>query len=567
MISLSRQFDTLEQSPFDLLVIGAGIVGAAVAWDASLRGMKVLLVERNDFGRATSSGCFRIIHGGLRYLQHLDFARLNESVREQRTLRLIAPHLLKPLPFLVPCYGYGKRGRPFLRTGMMLYDVLAQNRNEKVADAVRLPGHKVLNTSEVRQMAPGIPTEGLTGGVIFYDAQLTHCERFTFSVVKSAAAAGATVINYCEASGGELASVGGGREIKSVTLTDKLSRKVIKVSASQIVNATGPKCEAVLGQLGFAGAGRGTLLPNGAQLSKGFQVVLPRIVESAAVAVESKDFDATSVVRRGGRSYFLVPWRGVTIAGTTDAPLQGDETDFKVTLPEVSQFISELRSAYDDKRIDVANVQGVFGGLLPTEELESSVPKDKIRIAKRDIVIDHGLCDHVQCNNLLSVAGVKYTTFRALAERVVDLVAEKVAGSWRKCVTTSTALCENGEVGVAISSKRIRNQTLVNLTEHYGPEAQAVCSVIEEESRFMQPVAAGGTTLLGEIAFALRHEMALTLEDIVLSRTAIGAEGWPGDVAVEKITQFMAGELGWDKGRQDAEVQRLRERMTMGLVA
>ena len=192
--------EQLKNEQFDVLIIGSGINGAAAAWDASLRGLKVALIDKGDFGAATSAGCFKIIHGGLRYLQHLDFKRLQESVEEQRLLRIIAPHLLSPLAFLIPCYKPLMKRRFLIRLALGVYEFLARNRNKDVQAGLELFDHQVLSTEECLELAPGLETKGLEGGVLYYDVQMNNCERLTFEVAAAAAKASAVVANYLEVS-------------------------------------------------------------------------------------------------------------------------------------------------------------------------------------------------------------------------------------------------------------------------------------------------------------------------------------------------------------------------------
>jgi len=238
----SRDHTTLESTTFDVLVIGGGIIGVAVAWDAALRGLQVALVEKKDFGSETSAGCFKLIHGGVRYLQYLDFPRVLESIREQYILRKIAPHLVHPLPFLIPCYGRGLKGKEFLKLGMMVYELFAWRRNNGLNAYHHLAKHQVLQAEECLKIAPGLKREGLQGGVVFTDCQLSNCERLTFSVAQSAHDAGACLGNYLEvvSLSPSSAVTGGSKQIFVAIVEDVLSGKIFEVKARIVVNATGP---------------------------------------------------------------------------------------------------------------------------------------------------------------------------------------------------------------------------------------------------------------------------------------------------------------------------------------
>ncbi|HQH27716.1 MAG TPA: FAD-dependent oxidoreductase, partial [Oligoflexia bacterium] len=221
---------------FDVIVIGGGINGAAVAWDLSLRGYRTLLVEKADFGSAASAGCFKIAHGGLRYLQHLDLPRLWESANEQRILRQIAPHFIHPLPFLIPCYGRGMKSRAVLDFALSLYELLACKRNKSVDRYHMLASHAVISSEHCLRIAPGITPYKLRAGVVYYDCQISNCERLTYSVIRSAADAGACMLNYVEATGFETRQAGGAaKAIDAVRLRDLLSGREFRVRAKIVV--------------------------------------------------------------------------------------------------------------------------------------------------------------------------------------------------------------------------------------------------------------------------------------------------------------------------------------------
>ena len=560
---LAREPDRLRASAFDLCVIGGGIAGAAIAWDAATRGLKVALVEKADFGGATSAGCFKIIHGGLRYLQHFDLTRLYESMREQRTVRRIAPHLVKPLPIAVPCYGYGKTGRGFLQLGCGLYDLLASSRNEGVMKSLSLPRHRVLTKGQMLDAAPGLRAEGLSGGVVFYDAQMAHSERLSFAVAKAAADAGAVAVNYAEF---ERADWQEGTARWSVSVRDLVSGAAHSVDATAVVNATGPWIERRLASFHGVDFVKGEpLLPNGGLLSKGFQIILPPIVKHHAVALESTQVDVTSVVKRGGRSYFLQPWRGVTIAGTTDHPHRGDAIPFSVSRAEVEEFLAELRSTYRSDQLTIDRVRGVFGGYLPTERLVNA-DESAMRILRKDVVAEHRSVSRRV--GLFSVAALKYTTFRELAERVVDRVAEYLGPEVRCGASRTTEAPVAGGAIADLPDFIVRMQSeyravldasrIMELVFHYGSELPSLMDLVLDEPGRVQPLVEGGQTLRVEIVNAIRRESALNLLDITLRRTALGAEGDPG-AALTVAAQIAGDELGWDGARIEREVQLVRE--------
>jgi glycerol-3-phosphate dehydrogenase len=412
---------------FDILVIGGGIHGASIAWEATLRGFSVCLVEKGDFSSGASAGNYRIIHGGLRYLQHLDLMRLFESVEEQRVFRKIVPAALKPLPFIIPCYGYGLRGRELLKLGLSFYDLLTCRRNRKINPALHLPNHQLLATEELQKIAPYLDTRGLRGGIVYSDVQMLDPDRVGLAFVRSAANRGAVALNYTEAVTAELG--GKSDKIESVLCRDLIGKEEFSIKARVVINAAGSWRELVNRMLLNRAAPKFLF-------SKGLQITLPALTGDYAIALESRYRDKNAFVSKGNRSYFLQPWRGKTIAGTADI-LHTEEPDrYRLNEEETSLFLEELKALYPDPLIKRENVSAVFGGLRPVSPKVETLYQRKqlgdygsIEVAHRDTVIVHGR-EKERIENLISVEGIKYTTTRRLAQRVIDEF-ERVVGEKR----------------------------------------------------------------------------------------------------------------------------------------
>ena len=443
----------MDTDRYDIAVIGGGIHGAAIAWDATLRGFSTVLLEKGDIGSGASAGNYRIIHGGLRYLQHFDFLRLFESAEEQQIFRRIAPDALDPLPFLIPCYGFGMRGREVLRAGLAFYDLLTCWRNRHVEERLALPWHRSLNASEVLKLAPYLERQKLRGGVLYYDVQMRDPDRLTLSFVQSASERGCKVKNYTEVVGAELSSKS--REISSLRCRDVLSGAENEISARLVINAAGAWRERVASILLGGTQASPTLF------SKGLQLTLPLLTD-VGVALESKFRDKEAFVSKGNRSYFLQPWRGYTIAGTADIIHTEHPDRYRLTDEEIELFLSELRSIYPDSRISRENVLTAFGGLRPVtsqarERYQRGELSDygSIEVAHRDVVLDHRQQPgDLKAGNLISVEGIKYTTTRRLAERVLNL-AETCLEKRSDCLTRVMPLHYKGVTG-KIDSQEIR---------------------------------------------------------------------------------------------------------------
>lgn len=563
MLKLVRNPADFSTQTFDILIIGGGINGAACAYDAALRGLSVALLEAQDFGSAASAGCFKIVHGGLRYLQHLNFSRLRESVREQQTLRRIAPHLVHPLPFLVPTYGYGMRGNEVLSCGLTLYELLSRDRNKGVPETHHLPNHRFLSPEECLHIAPGLKPQGLRGGLVYYDAQMSNCDRLTLAVLQSAALAGAKICNYIEASGFEME----GDEIRSVEVKDRLTGQTQKLTAKLVVNAAGPWCPLV----------QDFLKPESAKkplyYSKGVQLVCKQFVSDYALAIESKEKDPEARLSRGARSYFAHPWRGYTLLGTADVLHRGSPETYRISKDEVRELLENAAEMYKDSSLRIENVVHAFGGLRPLpEEMLSKInsgysPTDTdAQVSLKEEIIDHGESSRTnRASNLVSLIGVKYTTFRAFAEEVVDLCVRKLDAKVSACETEQRPL-----YGASLSGYQSMLETtqaakpsvefpvIQHLVQNYGEHAQEVLAIAENRKELLQPLSETTSTLGAELLFAARYEMVSSLQDVVMRRTGLGTVGYPGSAVLARAAAIVSEDLGWSASKVSEEIEATR---------
>ncbi|MFN8388977.1 MAG: FAD-dependent oxidoreductase [Bdellovibrionota bacterium] len=558
MTAFTRNLRALEDSELDLLVIGGGINGVGIAWDASLRGLRVGLVERSDFGGEASAGCFKIVHGGLRYLQQLDLRRVFESAHEQRALRLMAPHLLRPLPFVVPCYGYGKKGRPLLECGMTLYDLLTPSRNRAVQPELKLPKHSWLSRKQLEMEAPGLPCNGLTGGMIFYDAQM-ECERLTLAIAKSAASAGAVLANYAEVVGRE-GRDGVGNPLNRIIVEDRLTGARFTIRARFVICAGGPRAGAIETRL-FGGA-----FEPSPWFARGTQLVLDRVLGDRALAVLSGTVERASVLRRGGRAYFLVPWKDATLCGTYEVAVQASDGDSPLENEDVDMFLSELRSAYDSPVLDRKHVRSVFGGLIP---LEGPPAADKSYLVCREDRIVDWATSGLKVPNALSVRGTKYTTFRALAEKVVDRVVARLGCGAATCRTAQERVVggnfdNRSELEASVARtvlQRFCPAKRQRLVDDFGAEVLRLAAQFEERpGRFDELDVCTGFTL-GELEFLVEEEMALRLSDVLRRRTDIAALSRLDAARITRIGKAMAKALGWSRETLASEISLVRSEL------
>lgn len=584
-ISLIRDFSALSGSSPDLLVVGAGINGAAVAYVAAASGLSVTVVDRADLCGAASSGCFKIVHGGLRYLQHLDFRRVFESANEQKALRVIAPHLVRPLPFLVPCHGYGAKSPEFLGLGARVYDWITYSKNTDVAEELQLAPPRNVRPAQCRELVPSLPTEKMRGGVVFYDAQMTSADRLTLAFLKSAAAYGAQICNYASLVSAIAANDGQqpGRVV-SVVVKDEIEGTRCHLTPKVVVNCAGVWVDEVL-RSAVSNSEPVSPIYSRRLFSKGIQLVFPSFGEQTAFAVQSHHDDPSTTIRRGsGRSYFIQPWRGCSLVGTADVREDSHPDRGLITTEEVRQFVTELAELYPHPLVTFNNVKHVFGGLRPLEpdsfdRAHDDTPVEQLEVLRHERIVDHadpqayGLAHGIE--NFISVIGAKYTTARVVAERVVHKVFEKlesVLKTGSQVADTSALPLVGGDWGGVQQSHAMLDSVLGDLVSRsqqtrlfdlYGSDAAKLAKLIRENPDLALPLAPETTTIGAEVVHAVRHEMAMTLSDVLLRRTEWGSTGYQGVDSAAVAAQLVAQELDWAGEEIDRQLATLKSQFVL----
>lgn len=532
---MKRDIAGLVERELDLVVVGAGVYGAATAWDASLRGLSVALIDKSDFGSATSFNNLKTIHGGLRYLQHADFTRMRESVRERRNLMRIAPHLVHPLPFLVPTYrGSFVKSRFAMRAALWLNDLVSWDRNRDADRQKHLPAGVTLSREQCLERAPGIDSTNLTGAVVWYDAQMYNSDRLTLSFVLSAVEQGAVVANFVEAT--ELLRADG--RVVGVRARDVVSGESgLELRAKLVVNASGPWVD------GLAGSERKLF-----HFSKALNLVTRRIDSDIALGVTSRrpHRDRDAVIDTGGRFLCLIPWRDVTLIGTAHAPYTGSADELEASENDIRDLLDDVNEAYPDAKLAREDVRLVHRGLLP--RVSETVNGSGVTLVK-----SYRLDDRV--DGLLSIVGVKYTTARDVAEKAVDRALELIGKAHQPSRSAETPVV-GGDIDsfddfLAGARGDVPRDVLRHLVYTYGSRYPEILKGDRE------PVVAGSPVLAAEVRHAVREEMALDLASVVLRRTELGSAGHPGRAAIDSCADIVQSELGWSEERKAAEIETL----------
>ncbi|HBA82478.1 MAG TPA: glycerol-3-phosphate dehydrogenase/oxidase [Verrucomicrobia bacterium] len=539
-----RNIKQLDDETFDVVIVGGGVYGLSTAWDASLRGLKVAVLEQSDFGKATSSASLKLVHGGLRYLQHLNFARMRVSIGERKHMLYMAPHLVHPLEFLIPCYSHGMKGPEALQLAMLANDVISFDRNIGLDDPEKhIPIGRRTSNEECLRRIPGLKQEGLKGGGSFYDAQMYNSERLTLAFGLSAAAQGCVAANYARVT---RFKVEHGR-IQAATVKDLIGGNEIEVRGKLFINMTGPWSDITAQLTKTDNPDRRVVRSKGVQL-------IAKPLADVAFSIESKQKDSTVLIKRGGRNYFVTPWRGKAFFGTTDTLYRGAPEDFAITQKDVAEFVAEMADIFPAAELKYEDVSFWIGGMRPVGEEDSN--PEVAKAAHKYEIVDHSREDGIQ--NLLSIVGVKYTICRHIAQRVVQAVFLKRGKTPPPCTTATTRLA-GGHIDRFDDFLREAcrtspwNETITrHLALNYGSDWRSIAKLAEADKSLATTLSGSGEVLRAEVLHAIRNEMALKLTDVVMRRTDLGTLGHPGRSALEECATLMARELGWnDEKRAD----------------
>ncbi|MCX6354565.1 MAG: glycerol-3-phosphate dehydrogenase/oxidase [Candidatus Aureabacteria bacterium] len=550
---MKRDLKILANEEYDLLIIGAGIYGACAAWDASLRGLKVAIIDKGDFGAATSQNSLKTIHGGLRYLQQADLVRMRESIRERRTLMKIAPQFVHPLPCLMPTYGHRTKGREALRIALWFNDLIGFDRNRLDDPEKFLPRGRIISRKELLDLLPGIPERGLTGGALWYDCQTHNSERLLLSFLLAASERGAHAANHVTATG----FLAKERRVFGITARDMLTGQTFDIRAKSVLNTAGPWLQKVL-----------DLLPNGApqihlRLSTAMNLVTRKFIGrfAAGLAGRADLIEEDALIRRGSRLYFIAPWRTVSLAGTTYAPYEGDPDDYRCSESDVAGLLAEINAAYPSAELSREDVRCVHTGLLPMKRVNPKTGDVVLR--KHYQIIDHQT-EH-GWEGLISILGVKYTTARGVAAEAVDIAMGRLARTFVKSTSDHTPV-HGGQIGrfndflmEALRSRppQISPESMTHLVYHYGSRYPDVLSHVRKESQLGQPLPDQEHVTGAEVVHAVREEMAMKLIDVIMRRTELGSAGRPGNACLTACADLMARELGWNLSQKQNEIAQV----------
>ncbi|OGF26299.1 hypothetical protein A2303_03825 [Candidatus Falkowbacteria bacterium RIFOXYB2_FULL_47_14] len=512
---------------FDVCIIGGGISGSAIAYTLSLLGYKVALFEKGDFGGGTTAATTKMIHGGARYLKTLEFRLVRESLRERRILCDIAPNFVYPKPVFLTTSDYPKSNKGLIRAGMICYDLLSYDKGWTRDKSKKIPWHNFLPAEAVLAAEPAIRDENLTGAFVYEDCFNIFPERLNLAFLKSALKNGARIANYAEVF--DFLYSSGRRAVSGVKVFDRISRQSFLIRSRLTINCAGPWADAVLGLISG-------------------QEEKPALTRSEGVHIITRPICRKNMIGffpRGGRHFFIIPFRGHSLIGTTDRPYSGHPDNYRVSAEGIDELLS-LVNRHVKEPIGWPDIKYAYGGLRP---LAGENGADTYNASR-----SHEICDAARdgLDGLITVLGGKYTTSRNLAERVAGVVAKKLGVyPWR---SASDKLylsgCEITDMELFMSKLHalydgdFSRETVEYLGRNYGTEAKEVFRLTEDDPSLREVLNVDGE-IMAEVVYAVKFEMARTLSDIILRRTGIGALGKPDRRTLVKVASTAAIELDW----------------------
>ncbi len=532
-----RNWQDIENTAFDLIVIGGGSNGAGVARDAALRGIKTLLLDKDDFGSGTTGWSSRLIHGGLRYLEYFEFNLVRESLREREVLLRVAPHLVQPLQMSIPIYAGGSRDFWEIRAGMILYDLLSFDKS--------LPNHRTLSVQKCQQLFRHLNPVGLKGAAQYFDAQVVHAERLCLELILSAQAAGATALNYAKVT--QLHHQNG--QVTSLTCVDQLTGHTHTLQGSPqvvVINTSGPWVDEVLQGSQPSDISKGRKIGG----TKGSHMIVDPFpgAPTAALYVEAE---------KDNRPFFILPWANQYLIGTTDIRYNGDLDRIKAEDHEIDYLLAETNRVIPCAQLTRADVRFTYAGVRPLPYSEGKKTSSITR--------SHVLYDHAQegINNLISLIGGKLTTYRQVAEEMVDAAMKKqgqtVTASSTKDEPLPGAIALNNALIETMISKYqavVSRDAIFHLFSIYGSHAVRILDRVNQTPELGEPIVPGLLDIQAQVVHAVQGEQAHTLLDICLRRTILAMQTNYGFDVLPAVTAILQQHCGWSESECDRQIQQ-----------
>ncbi len=544
---MKRDPTKLTDTVFDLLIIGAGINGACAAWDATLRGLSVAIIDKGDFGAATSANSLKFIHGGLRYLQKADIQRTRMSIQERSALLRIAPNFVSPMPCLIPTYGHFKQGKEIMRLALKINDLFGFDRNANIALDRLIPDGKVISKEECLDLFPFFNLNGLTGGAVWYDCQVRNSERLTLSFILSAEKAGAKPCNYLEV----ISFIKENNNIKGVKVVDVLTGDEIEIYARITLNTAGPWAKRMI----ELSKNKVSNTAGRSNTSLAINLLSHQTLGNVAIGMRSKTPRERDPVCGGNRFLFMAPWGEFTLFGTLYKKLCDDINSYNVPKEVIQELIDEFNEVCPGLNLTYENVSFYHRGFIPIKGNVNK--KNSSFLLEHDSIIDHAISDGV--SGLISSICIKYTTARHLAQKTIDLTFRRLGKKTPPCKTAQVPVC-GGEI-VQLEdyndNHSIPLESVKRLLINYGNCYKDVLEYAQSGSVWVKSIDENSQILRCEILHSIRAEMAVKLSDIVFRRTDLGSASCPSLKQLRVVAKILADELNWSENKQAEEIDEV----------
>jgi len=571
-----RDLEKICADPLDILVVGGGVHGATIVYHLAKAGYRTAIVEKNDFCAATSANSLKILHGGLRYLQHFNVKRMRHSITARREMMQLAPHLVEPLACMMPLSGKGLRGKTVMRAALFVNDCIGWDRNRGLSAEIRLPGGRIVSKEQCLEVIPGLSTKGLAGASVWYDALALNTERLVLEYILKSLDHGARAANYAEVTGVEQ----GENDVYRVRVRDNLKSEEHQLQTRYIVNASGPWFEDFL--CPPAGKDNKRKIHDKQKWALALNIVSrKKLFSDYAVALEGQSSyeDKDALIRRGKRLYFFVPWRNYTMIGTEYEESSTGPDRVQVRRETIQAMVDEVNAIYPSAELAYEDISFYHAGLLP---MRSGVDSADIQLEKNSTIHKHG---DTGFQRILSVKGVKYTTAPHIAHELVQYFAQHAPDQRMAPPAGSASAADVGDVGHfprinqhgwtkifrsqpqaklenSLKSSIFAGYPQINelLKMKYGQRADHILVRMQEEQERAIWLDEPARLLKAEVRYLLEEEMACTLADVVFRRTGLGTAENPGRELLTKLSAFMGDILNWDEARKAREVETVLQR-------
>lgn len=537
-----RDLEKICADPLDILVIGGGVHGATIVYHLAKAGYRAAIVDKDDFCAATSANSLKILHGGLRYLQHFNIKRMRNSITARREMMQLAPHLVEPLACMMPLSGNGLRGKCVTRAALFVNDCIGWDRNRGLPPEIRLPGGRILSKEQCLEVIPGLSSEGVAGAMVWYDAIAVNTERLVLEYIFKSIDHGAQAVNYAEVTGVEQ----GEDDLYRVHVRDNLRGGEHQLQTWYIVNASGPWLEELCcpssGELGT------TKTKKKQRWALALNIVSrKKLFSGYAVALEGRNSyeDKDAIIRRGKRLYFFVPWRNYTMIGTEYEESSTGPDRMQVGRETIQAMVDEVNAIYPSAELAYEDISFYQAGLLP---MRGGVNLGDIQLEKNSTIHKHG---DSHFHGILSVKGVKYTTAPHIARELVKYFAKQTIKKRR-------APARSGSPAYMVDIGHPQVNEL--LEKRYGRRAGYILVRMQERKERAIWIDEPARLLKAEVRYLIAEEMACTLADIVFRRTGLGTAENPGRKLLTKLSSFMGDILNWDEARKAREVETVLQR-------